>query len=273
MGPRATEPEGSGSGSGAGGSGAGSATGGSGAGTTAGGSSAGGSSNTGGGASAGGVATGGSSSVGGFAGMSAGGSSVAGGTGGDGGSGAVGAGGSGSVGGSAGAASGGAGGQSGSAGSGSGGCGDGQIGGAEQCDDSNTSSGDGCSSTCFYETDCDMDNPRPTIICGQTLSGNMGGNWGDVQDICGKSFLYQDQLYIYTPGVTGEVTVTHTGNRDDMAIFVMEGSCHAGLCIGDSTTSGDPKSITFTARAGVIYYIDLEAPSAQPSYTITLTCN
>jgi hypothetical protein len=78
-----------------------------------------------------------------------------------------------------------------------------------------------------------------------------------------------------TAPADGSVTVSYTAtpDRPDMAIFVMEGSCYTGNCIGSSLDEGERHDITFAVTQGVTYYIDLEAPSQQPSYTLTLTCS
>lgn len=52
----------------------------------------------------------------------------------------------------------------------------------------------------------------------------------------------------------------------------MKGSCHTKLCVGDSTTTGNSHDLTFDAVAGATYYIDLEAPSQQPNFTINVAC-
>jgi hypothetical protein len=106
-------------------------------------------------------------------------------------------------------------------------------------------------------------------------NGNFAGNYGDIQDLCGEVFQYQDQLFEFTAPEDGSVTVSYTASPDqpDMMIFVMEGWCYNGNCIGKSTDDGDRHDYTFPVTQGVMYYIDLEAPSQQPSYTLTLTCN
>ena len=94
-----------------------------------------------------------------------------------------------------------------------------------------------------------------------------------MQDLCGKPFLYQDQIFVFTAATSASVTVTFTVSTSDVAIFVMRGSCHSKLCFVDSTLGPNRKSTTFAAEAGVTYYIDLESPSNQPQYTVGVQCN
>jgi cysteine-rich repeat protein len=203
------------------------------------------------------------------------------GSGGTGGSGIAGTGGSAPIGGSGGSggsagtgASGGNGGSGAAAGSTSSGCGDGALATGEACDDGNTSPGDGCSADCQWETSCQSDNQHKPIACGETKSGSLFGAYGDVDEVCGKSFKYQDAVFVFAATTTGRVTVTYSADPDqtDIALFVMRGSCHGNLCVGDSTSEGDRHDVSFDAVAGTTYYFDLEAPSEQPDYTLTVSC-
>ncbi len=210
-------------------------------------------------AGTGGGATGGAS---GKAGSSQGGSSGAGqagtGSGGAGQSGAAGQGGS----------------TSGSGGSGGVACGNGTTDAGEDCDDANVKGGDGCSSTCKWETSCDDKNGRPTIACGETKSDSIEGNYGDIDDVCGQSFAYQDQIFVFEAKNSERVTVTYTAMPDqkDMGLFVLAGACHGSLCIADAGTEGDRHDVSFDAVAGTTYYLVLEAPSFQPDYTLKVSC-
>jgi cysteine-rich repeat protein len=56
-------------------------------------------------------------------------------------------------------------------------CGNGIVESPEQCDDSNTSNGDGCSSTCQNEGGGSIPSPAPNAVCS--------GSWGDTQPLGG----------------------------------------------------------------------------------------
>jgi cysteine-rich repeat protein len=65
-------------------------------------------------------------------------------------------------------------------------CGDGRIGAGEQCDDGNTASGDGCSSTCQDDEDCSV--PGACDECGNgTLEAEERCDEGDFADGVGCS--------------------------------------------------------------------------------------
>jgi cysteine-rich repeat protein len=145
----------------------------------------------------------------------------------------------------------------------------------EACDDGNQESGDGCSSSCQWETNCQKDNKHLPISCGESRSGSFSGAYGDVENLCGKPFKYQDQIFLFQATKGGKVTVTYTASPDqpDMGLFIMTGSCHSALCTADSSSDGKRHDVSFDAVAGVTYFIDLEAPSQQPDYTLSLQCD
>lgn len=154
------------------------------------------------------------------------------------------------------------------------GCGDGSVDPGEDCDDHGTAPGDGCSATCQWETNCTAKNTHPILTCGQTASGSFEGKYSDVATICGATFKYQDVVFEFRSTAAQHVTVTNTvsPDRPDTAMFLMRGSCHTALCVADSRMGSDEHTLEFDAEAGVTYYIDFEAPSFQPSYSISLGC-
>jgi cysteine-rich repeat protein len=158
-------------------------------------------------------------------------------------------------------------------------CPDGVVEGSEDCDDNNHTTGDGCHD-CRWETNCDSNNGAPQVIaCGQTKSGGISGNWNDVEGVrCATADGGQDAQLVFTPSADANVTARYTLNAGgaylgDHGLFVLEGSCHTALCIGAAYRLGDPWELEFEAKAGLTYYIDVEAPANFPQYSVTLTCN
>lgn len=149
----------------------------------------------------------------------------------------------------------------------------------EACDDGNLASGDGCSAQCQWETNCGTNNARQVLECGGAKrTGSFYGAFNDLKasPICGKSYpnYVQDKLFVFKAPADLTATVRHTTspNQNDTAMFVLRGSCHSGLCIADSISQGDHRTVTFHAEAGVTYFIELKAPSNQPNFEIWLTC-
>lgn len=67
------------------------------------------------------------------------------------------------------------------------GCGDGQLGGGEQCDDSNLDNGDGCSAQCKFEF-------RYTFVTKQTWFGEDIGGLGGADARCANEAAVADML-------------------------------------------------------------------------------
>ncbi len=116
------------------------------------------------------------------------------------------------------------------------GCGDGIKSGSEACDDGNTTSGDGCSSTCTLETLGGIDScagfsmslsgsgvePRRGVVTVDTttLAPNHGGS-------CGGSG--KDAVVVVTPPIDGKLTAKLTGFEHHAVLYAR-------------TTCTDPKS-------------------------------
>jgi cysteine-rich repeat protein len=123
------------------------------------------------------------------------------------------------------------------------GCGDGIVGGAEQCDDNNTTSGDGCSGTCTIESGyiCTGVPSVCTAICGDGVKVST--------EACDDSNTTSGD------GCSGTCTVesgyTCTGNPS-----VCTATCGDGAVVGteacddSNTTSGDGCSGTCTVESG-----------------------
>lgn len=98
-------------------------------------------------------------------------------------------------------------------------CGDGVLNPDEDCDDGNTVSGDGCTSTCLVETTSLFDEcpGEPAVLVGNpaslTLSANTVGNSDDYAPTPGGSCGNiapggRDRVYRVTPDSSGTLTAT-----------------------------------------------------------------
>jgi hypothetical protein len=144
--------------------------------------------------------------------------------------------------------------------------------------DGTATSGDGDGTTTFGggSGTCATDNPRIPVSCGSSPTGSFIGNYGDVEELCGQSFQFQDQLFEFSPtaDATVDLQYTMTPDQGNGMIFVMQGVCDSAACIGSSIDdNADWHDYTFSATAGTTYYILLEAPSAQPNFQLTVTCS
>ncbi|MCA9614229.1 MAG: DUF4215 domain-containing protein, partial [Myxococcales bacterium] len=145
-------------------------------------------------------------------------------------------------------------------------CGDGFVRtGVEECDDSNTANGDGCSATCLQEG-CVA---AAAIPCNGTVSGSLSGamatdDFDSWECFSLSSYGGPELVYSFVPDGTGLVEVTLTGLTADADLMVMRavsGRCAAdaaAACIpsATSTRAGTAdERVEFTATAGQTYFI------------------
>jgi cysteine-rich repeat protein len=151
-------------------------------------------------------------------------------------------------------------------------CGNSAVEAGEQCDDGNTSSGDGCSATCQWESTCTADE---TITCGandymSSVSGNDADNFS-----CSSYGDGVDRVYALTvpAGITSVTAdLSCDDSSDDYDLFILEGSCHGGLCI-DYGTGGYCDSVTFSVTPGMTYYIVVDEYSAWMGVRLYVSCS
>ncbi len=161
-------------------------------------------------------------------------------------------------------------------------CGDGAITGAETCDDGNTTSGDGCSSTCQIEF---------PFYCGMAVAGTasqMGDNTSgsNVFTSSCNGVGEPEKLYSFTPGMAGQMgTLSLTlSSVADLGVYVRTTCADAASELGcvDALPAGAPgmpavETLTIPGVAGgvpVTIFVDgFDFPSeglqAGP-YTLTI---
>lgn len=156
------------------------------------------------------------------------------------------------------------------------GCGDGLLSGAEQCDDGNVKSGDGCSPTCTVEALAGLDTcpgyalplagtgtePRTGVVTVDTatLAGNYAGS-------CGGNA--KDAVVVVTPPVNGKLTARYTGINYSAVLYARSTCADAATqlsCDADNTTTGPGTSRDLTiasVTAGTPYYLFLDGYNGQ----------
>jgi len=161
-------------------------------------------------------------------------------------------------------------------------CGNGVVEGSEQCDDGNTTGGDGCSGSCQWESTC---SATGTINCGGSESGNLlfAANHADFYACGTRDATSGDHIYSFTPGNSGVASALLDVTSDDpifganLDLYVLEGACNEQLCVSAGEATGDD-SASFNVNAGWTYFLVVELdylslglpPSGE--YTISLTC-
>ncbi len=153
-------------------------------------------------------------------------------------------------------------------------CGDGALEPGEECDDGNTSGGDGCSATCLLEAGtCEADFPAS---CGMSDSWSTLG-LGATDFVDEYSCIAWDEsgpeyTYVFTAPADGPVTIDLTAEAGvDLDVFVLlevGGGCVAGNCVAYGGTSA-----TFTASAGTTYYVVVDGYAGDAgSYVLDISC-
>ncbi len=152
------------------------------------------------------------------------------------------------------------------------------------CDDGEDDDLDGL--TDCADDDCALDaaclpaqcEPAWTLTCGSQDSwGNYLFGATDVLDGytgCGNPWPYWGPEYTYTfeSPVDGDVTVAMTNLTADTDVLVLAAGL-GGTCQADACIAWGESSVTFTASAGVTYYIVVDgAFFAEGTHTIELTC-
>jgi cysteine-rich repeat protein len=149
-------------------------------------------------------------------------------------------------------------------------CGDGMLGANEQCDDSNLSNGDGCSSSCVLEQPIGNDfcagQLLPLTTAGGTdvaqITASTANLASDFQANCGGAGA-RDAVYAIQPTVTGRLTATLTPHFN--AALYARSSCADGSAQQGCVNAADGQGIetlSFPVTAGTTYYLFVDGVTA-----------
>lgn len=142
-------------------------------------------------------------------------------------------------------------------------CGDGTVDPAEDCDDGNTTDGDGCSARCGFEpTGPDDVCPGEVIVLSPVANdvqlGTIGGTTTNVLPqygaSCGGSAA--EAVFSVTPAVSGQLTATLASDFD--ALLHARSACDdaaSELACEDGSLSSEPEVVSFEVVAGQPVYL------------------
>lgn len=158
------------------------------------------------------------------------------------------------------------------------GCGDTYLNAPEECEDGNTSSGDGCSSTCTLETLAGVDAcpghavaltgtgtevRRATVtVDTRSLSSNTGG-------VCGGSG--PEGILVITPDVDGQLVVRGTASHD-LVLYARTSCADPGTEL--PTSCSDRRSVSRPVQKNTPYYVYVDGRNGAAGVTqlqITVT--
>ncbi len=153
-------------------------------------------------------------------------------------------------------------------------CGNGAVEAGEQCDDSNTTNGDGCSSNCQLEASgIANDNcANPTAIGeGSQVYSNVGATTDGPAEPVDCTFFSRNDIrsalwYCYTPTCTGEAVISLCGSGYDTKMAVYTGCACPDPGPGDrpiacsdddcgTGTDNTQSRVTINATAGQSYMV------------------
>ncbi|APR77958.1 Multiple EGF-like-domain protein 3 precursor [Minicystis rosea] len=158
-------------------------------------------------------------------------------------------------------------------------CGDGNIVGAEECDDGNTTNGDGCSSDCLVEW--------PLICAGlptlSTSAPNMGDttsspNWNNTGFWCTDDTTGNEIMYRFVAPKDGKLNLRVAQPTHDFAIYVIDGCGLAdGVNILECGSASSPPNgveeihVPLTSGQLITVVVDAETASQNGPFVLDAT--
>ncbi|WP_437946503.1 DUF4215 domain-containing protein [Sorangium sp. So ce296] len=149
-------------------------------------------------------------------------------------------------------------------------CGDGTVDAIEECDDGNTTSGDGCSSTCVYELDVLCEDAAELAIGENTGSTTAGASVFEGSCI---GWDLPEAIHRFTPPSDGTLTLTLSAEAD-LGFYVREGCADFGSELGcaDDGGRGDDETLAIDVAGGepLFVIVDTYLPIGGGAYTLTV---
>jgi len=167
-------------------------------------------------------------------------------------------------------------------------CGNNTVETGEQCDDGNTTAGDGCSGTCQVEVGSAANDAcaTPTTVGdGRLTFNNLGATTDGAADpLCSffnRSQVESDLWYVYTASCTGTAVFSLCGSDFDTKLAVYNGTgCPSGspaACSDDDCGTGVENTqsrIELAVTAGQPYTLRVGAyDTARGAGEMTIACN
>ncbi|WP_437955486.1 DUF4215 domain-containing protein [Sorangium sp. So ce119] len=149
-------------------------------------------------------------------------------------------------------------------------CGDGSVGSIEECDDGNTTSGDGCSATCAYEPDVLCEDAAELVIGENTGSTAAGTSVFEGSCI---GWDLPEAIHRFTPPSDGTLTLTLSAEAD-LGFYLRESCADSGseLECADGGGRGDDETLAIDVTGGepLFVIVDTYMPIGGGPYTLTV---
>ncbi|HTN89388.1 MAG TPA: DUF4215 domain-containing protein, partial [Sorangium sp.] len=149
-------------------------------------------------------------------------------------------------------------------------CGDGTVSPTEECDDGNTTSGDGCSAVCAYEIEALCEDAVELVIGENT--GNTATGTSVFEGSC-LGWDAPETIGRFTPPSDGTLTLTLSAEAD-LGIHVRESCADFGseLACVDQEGRGDDETLVIDVTGGepLFVIVDTYRPLDSGPYTLTV---
>ncbi|WP_437727015.1 DUF4215 domain-containing protein [Sorangium sp. So ce861] len=149
-------------------------------------------------------------------------------------------------------------------------CGDRTVDSTEECDDGNTTSGDGCSATCLHELDVLCEDAAELVIGANTSSTAAGTSVFEGTCI---GWDLPERIHRFTPPSDGTLTLTLSAEAD-LGFYLRESCADFGseLECADDAGRGEDETLTLdvTRGAPLFVVVDTYMPIGGGPYTLTV---
>ncbi|WP_437561415.1 DUF4215 domain-containing protein [Sorangium sp. So ce542] len=149
-------------------------------------------------------------------------------------------------------------------------CGDRTVDATEECDDGNTTSGDGCSATCVYETEV-LCEDADELVVGENAGSTAAGT--SVFEGSCIGWDLPEAIHRFTPPSGGTLTLTLSTEAD--LGFYVRGSCAdsgSEIECADDGGRGDDETLAIDVTGGepLFVVVDTYMPIGGGPYTLTV---
>ena len=154
-----------------------------------------------------------------------------------------------------------------------GGCGNGWIDGADQCDDGNTTAGDGCSATCQLEGNAESEANETTatadvLVTGTATIGQIYGALGSNNDVDVFSVVVPSGYHLFAEISDGNAGCSNDGNlrlRDSAGTSLVSDTADGPGSCGRISPDSDPEARALT---GGTYYLEVTGSGGSAAYVL-----
>ncbi|MFN5182691.1 MAG: T9SS type A sorting domain-containing protein [Bacteroidota bacterium] len=112
-----------------------------------------------------------------------------------------------------------------------------------------------------------------SVTAATTCGGVDNITGGNLLNYCGSTFYYggEDNVYVFTPTSTGQITVSQSGTIGTVGIMLYEGCPFSGNCVGFAQDGNSTRSFCANVTAGQTYYLIVDSWPTPTCYTYNIS--